>query len=271
MKILRHNWAIRFTHWVTALSISILLFTGFGQMPIYKRYFVDQLPGLGWTSNFLTTLDIHYYAAAVLIFISFFYAAYLLFSKKWDILPRQGDFRESLQIFAAMLGLAKEPDSDKYLAEQRLAFTVTAVSVLALIISGIIKVYKNLPETYVSVEVVFWTAQVHNLFTVILLLSIVVHLAAFLLKANRPLVPSIFTGMISADYIRSRHSKWWARLQQHGQITIENSAAQSEEEQGPCQPQEHNNTRKEDDVDVQPEHQNRSDTPGNPRSPSDSA
>lgn len=270
MKILRHNWAIRFTHWVTALSIFILLFTGFGQMPIYKRYFVVQLPGLGWTSNFLITLDIHYYAAAVSISISFFYAAYLLFSKKWDILPRRGDFRESLQIFAAMLGLAEEPESDKYLAEQRLAFMVTAVSVLALIISGIIKVYKNLPGTYLSSGVVFWTAQIHNLFTVILLLSIVVHLAAFLLKANRPLVPSIFTGMISADYIRSRHSKWWARLHP-GQVTIENTAAQSEEEQGPCQPQEHNDTRKEEDTDVQPEHQNWSDTSGNPRSPSDSA
>lgn len=220
MKIPRHNLAIRLTHWVTALSIFALFFSGFGQMPIYKRYFVDQIPGLGWSSNFLTTLDIHYYAAAVLIFISFFYATYLLLGKECDILPRRGDFRESLQIFAAMLGLAKEPESDKYLAEQRLAFTVTAVSVLALIISGIIKVYKNLPGTYLPVEVVFWTAQVHNLFTVILLLSIVVHLAAFLLKANRPLVPSMFTGMISADYVRSRHSKWWARLQQHGQITI---------------------------------------------------
>jgi formate dehydrogenase gamma subunit len=247
VKILRHKRAIRFTHWVTALSILALFFSGFGQMPIYKRYFVDQIPGLGWSSNFLITLNIHYYAAAALIFISFFYVTYLLLGKERDILPRRGDFRESLQIFAAMLGLAEEPESDKYLAEQRLAFAVTAVSVMALIISGIIKVYKNLPGTYLPVEVVFWAAQIHNLFTVILLLSIVVHLAAFIIKANRPLVPSIFTGRISADYVQKRHGKWWARLQEQGHTTIENPADPPEE---PRQPQEQINTQKEDDINV---------------------
>ena len=268
MKILRHKWAIRFTHWVTALSIFILFFTGFGQMPIYKRYSVDQLPGLGWSSNFLVTLELHYYAAAMLIFISFFYAAYLVLTKEYDILPRKGDFKESLQIFGSLLGLAEEPESDKYLAEQRLAFAVTAISVLALIASGLVKVYKNLPRTYLSPTAVFWAAQVHNLFTVILLLSIIVHLAAFILKANRPLVPSMFTGMISADYVRRRHGKWWARLQQqrHTNIEAENHTAQIDKEQAPCRPQGYNDTRKEDDADVQPENENRSNTAGGPRS-----
>ncbi|CFY04843.1 Di-haem cytochrome, transmembrane [Syntrophomonas zehnderi OL-4] len=212
MKIMRHNLAIRFTHWVTALSILVLFFSGFGQMPIYKRYYVDQLPGLGWSSDFLITLHIHYWAAAMLIFVVFYYAAYLSITKKWDIIPKKGDLRESMQIFAAILGLAEEPDSDKYLAEQRLAFVVTALSILVLIVTGIIKVYKNLPGNYLPPEVVFWTAQIHNLFTVILLLTIIAHLGAFLIKANRPLVASMFTGWISADYVRQRHGKWWSKL-----------------------------------------------------------
>jgi formate dehydrogenase gamma subunit len=223
MKIKRHNSAVRFTHWVTALSIFALLFSGFGQMPIYKRYFVDQLPGLGWSSNFYITLNIHYVAAFILIFVSFYYVAYLLTSKNLDILPRRGDFKESVQIFASMVGLAKEPENDKYLAEQRLAFSVTALSVFFLIVTGSLKVWKNFPGVYLAPETVFWLAQIHNLFTVILFLSIIVHLLAFLIKANRPLVPSMFTGKIDMEYVRKRHSKWWEKL---------NSEVKDEAEEG---------------------------------------
>ncbi|NLN88398.1 MAG: cytochrome b/b6 domain-containing protein [Syntrophomonadaceae bacterium] len=230
MKIKRHNLAIRFTHWMPALSIFVLIFTGFGQMPVYKRYFVDQLPGLGWSSNFLITLNIHYAAAMVLIFISAFYLTYLLRSKRFDIIPRRGDFKESVQIFASMVGLTEEPDNDKYLAEQRLAFAVTASSVLALIVTGLVKAYKNLPGVSFSPEAVFWLAQVHNLFTVILLLSIIVHLLAFLIKANRPLVPSIFTGQIDTEYVMHRHRKWWERINARAGLNLEDQAAQKEAE-----------------------------------------
>ncbi len=225
MRIKRHNLAVRFSHWVTAMSIFILLFTGFGQMPIYKRYYVDQIAGLGWSSNFQTTLYIHYMAAILLIFISFYYLAYLYFSKEWDILPKKGDFKESMQIFASMVGLAHEPENDKYLAEQRLAFAVTAFSILLLIVTGLIKVYKNLPGNELSVGLVFWTAQMHNLFTVILLLSIIVHLLAFLIKDNRPLAASMFTGNIGSYYVIMRHNKWWRRL-----IKIDQEHPQNESE-----------------------------------------
>ncbi|HPF20057.1 MAG TPA: cytochrome b/b6 domain-containing protein [Syntrophomonas sp.] len=212
MKIKRHHLAIRFTHWITALSILVLFFSGFGQMPLYKRYFVDQLPGLAWSSDFWVTLHLHYAAAIVLVFISIYYVTYLIATKKYDILPRQGDFKESLQIFKAMVGLAQEPESDKYLAEQRLAFAVTAFSIFALIVTGILKVYKNTVGASYSPDTIFWLAQIHNLFTVILLFSVIVHVLAFLLKPNRPLVISMFTGKIDRDYVIHRHGKWWRKL-----------------------------------------------------------
>ena len=213
MKIPRHNLQVRFTHWITVLSIFMLFFTGFGQMPVYKRYFIDQVPGLEWSSNYLITLNIHYYAAMVLIFISFFYMFYLLLSKETDILPRKGDFKESLIIFASLLGLAKEPQNDKYLAEQRMAFAVTGLSIAGLIVTGLIKVLKNLPDNNIPLQVSFWATQVHNIFTVILLISIVVHLLAFLIKDNRPLFLSMFNGKISLDYARHRHSLWIRRTE----------------------------------------------------------
>lgn len=212
MKIPRHNRAVRFVHWTAALSIFALLFSGFGQMPIYKRYYVDTLAGLSWSSNYAVTLAIHYYAAIALLFISAYYAIYLLFSRRWEIIPRRGDFRESLQIFGALLGLAKEPENDKYLAEQRLAFAVTAFAVLMLIVTGVAKAVKNLPGYQISADAAFWLAQIHNLFTVILFFSIIVHLLAFLIKDNRPLFLTMFTGTIDADYVKRRHRLWWERI-----------------------------------------------------------
>ena len=50
--------------------IAIALFTGFGNMPLYKRYFISDLPGMGWSSNFYINLYIHYLAGALLLGIA---------------------------------------------------------------------------------------------------------------------------------------------------------------------------------------------------------
>ncbi|MFC1798992.1 hypothetical protein ACFLZL_04215 [Thermodesulfobacteriota bacterium] len=44
----------------------LLALTGFGQMPIFKRYYIADLPGLGWLAKFYVTHYIHYLGAAVL-------------------------------------------------------------------------------------------------------------------------------------------------------------------------------------------------------------
>ena len=116
-------------------------------------------------------------------------------------------------ILLSLLGLAEEPDNDKYLAEQRMAFAVTAVSILGLIITGLIKVLKNLPDTSIPLSLSFWATQIHNILTVILLISVVIHLLAFLIKDNRPLFSSMFTGRISLDYAKHRHSLWINRIE----------------------------------------------------------
>lgn len=225
MKIQRHNLAIRFVHWLTAGSILALMFSGFMQMPLAKRYYIDTVPGLHWTSDYWITLNIHYGAAMILVFISMYYLTYLLISRRWDIIPRRGDFKESVQIFASMVGLAEEPENDKYLAEQRLAFALTAGSIVLLILSGGLKIYKNLAGVFIPENILFWTTSVHNLFTVILLISIIVHLLAFLIKDNRPLVASMFTGKIGAEYAAKRHRIWWNRLQSSAPNEKESEAA----------------------------------------------
>jgi hypothetical protein len=59
-----------------AFYMTLLLFmalSGFGQMPIFKRYYVADLPGLGWLAQFYVTHYIHYAGAAALLAIGAYY------------------------------------------------------------------------------------------------------------------------------------------------------------------------------------------------------
>jgi len=48
-------------------SIVILAVTGFGQMPIYSRYYVSSIPGMAWTGDFYVTHLLHYLFATVFL------------------------------------------------------------------------------------------------------------------------------------------------------------------------------------------------------------
>jgi len=57
-KIIRYIYMIIFT---------FLTLTGFAQMPIFKRYHIADIPGLGWLAQFYVTHAMHYIFAALLI------------------------------------------------------------------------------------------------------------------------------------------------------------------------------------------------------------
>ena len=42
------------------LTVLLLTLTGFGQMPIFKRYYIADIPGFGWLAQFYVTHYIHY-------------------------------------------------------------------------------------------------------------------------------------------------------------------------------------------------------------------
>ncbi|MEW6662210.1 MAG: formate dehydrogenase subunit gamma [Bacillota bacterium] len=211
-KVLRHNISVRLVHWLIALSTLVLLFSGFGQMPMYRRYMIDQLPGLAWSSDYSITLVMHYAAAFILIFAAFYHLVYTLLAKDFDIFPRRGDFKESLLIIKAMFGFGKEPENDKFLAEQRLAYAYIVSTLVLIIITGGVKVIKNLPGIWLPDNIIKLATFLHNLGTGLIIFGIIAHLAAFLLKDNRSLVVSIFTGKVDLDYVKRRHFRWYERL-----------------------------------------------------------
>lgn len=210
-QVKRHTTADRVVHWGAALSIFALIFSGVGQMPVYKRYMVADLPGMAWTANYPVTLFIHYVAAIVLMAVAAYHIVYAVKTRSFGLVPRKGDVKESAEIIAAMIKGKEEPPSGKFLAEQRLAYAFIAGVVGVLIITGIFKVAKNLPFIKLPHDFLVVNTMIHNIFTGLMIFGIIAHLGAFLLKPNRPLFKSMFTGTVDAEYARHRHSLWKAK------------------------------------------------------------
>lgn len=45
------------------------LFTGFGNMPLWGRYYVADVPGLGWSGDFFVNVNVHILAGGLLLAI----------------------------------------------------------------------------------------------------------------------------------------------------------------------------------------------------------
>lgn len=219
--IVRHTLGVRLIHWTITVSTFVLIFTGMGQMPVYRRYMVDQVPGLGWSSDFSVTLVLHYLAGIVLLFAAVYHLVYHGIRKDFNILPRRGDIRESYHIIKAMLTGCKEPPCHKYLAEQRLAYVFIAGALGLTIVTGILKVIKNLPSVYFSDGFLNGITMLHNVGTFLVIFGVVAHLGAFIFKENRNLLPSMFHGRVDLDYIRHRHCLWHDELCEKGVIAAE--------------------------------------------------
>ena len=101
----------------------ILLFTmgltGFGQMPIFKRYYIADIPGFGWLAQYYTTHYIHY-IGAIALFVFFVYAAVVY----WGLLRQRFQLTWAAYIRIALLAL--------------------------IAITGIFRVLKNLPDVVFS-------------------------------------------------------------------------------------------------------------------------
>jgi len=214
--VVRHSLLERIEHWAVALSGLVLLATGLFELPIARRYFITELPGLGWSGDFITSLNIHYAASVVFISACFFHLVYHGLLGHEGMIPRKGDLRASVEVIRSFFGRGKEPPFDKYLPEQRLAYAGMAVIVALLIFSGLVKTWKNLFDPSLSPVLVLTATWVHNGAFVLFLLAFVAHVAALILKPNRPMIRGIFTGSVRLDYARKRHPFWISRVEEEG-------------------------------------------------------
>ena len=120
--ITRHSAIELAEHWVLAISGLLLIFSGFGELPMYKRYMVTQIPGLSWAGDFFINLKIHYLSGIIFVSVMVFHAIYHGWLGHKGLLPKKGDVKASFLTILSMLGFGEEPKMDNYLPEQRLAY-----------------------------------------------------------------------------------------------------------------------------------------------------
>ena len=76
------NKGIRYLYGIT---IFFLALSGFGQMPIFKRYYIADIPGLAWLGQFYTTHYIHYLGAIVILALTAYLCVDFLLRQKANV------------------------------------------------------------------------------------------------------------------------------------------------------------------------------------------
>jgi len=135
----------RVLRWVYILILFVMTLTGFGQMPIFKRYYISDIPGMGWLAKFYVTHYIHYLGAIFLfILLAYFIVDYFLSGRK--------EFRltSSAYVRIALLG--------------------------GIVITGVFRVLKNLPDVVFSPGFTLSIDIFHLCFMLLYLLTALVFL-----------------------------------------------------------------------------------------------
>jgi uncharacterized membrane protein len=88
------NRAVRYVYLITVLFLTL---SGFGQMPVFKRYYIADIPGFGWLAQFYVTHYIHYLGAIlILALVSYMIIDYLILEKKSIHLTASGTVRGTI-------------------------------------------------------------------------------------------------------------------------------------------------------------------------------
>jgi len=232
--VLRHSAVELIEHWGIALSGLVLLLTGLFQLPMANRYYITSLPGLSWSGDYFISLQVHYLASVPFIALALFHLVYHGMRGDRGMIPKRGDIRTSVTVIKSFFGKGEEPPFHKYLPEQRLAYIGMALIIAMLILSGLVKTWKNVYAPDMPLAIVLTATWVHNIFFVLFILSFLGHIAAIVLQPNRPMVRGIFTGAVRLDYARHRHPLWMAEIEQAQTVftPIEHAASSSEHSQG---------------------------------------
>jgi heme A synthase len=130
----------RAMRWFYTATFVVLAFTGFGQMPIFKRYYLADIPGMAWAANFYLTHMIHYIGAIFLLgFVAYVFFVYLLVGRRTSKLTASAYVR--------------------------------IVLLAGIIMTGIFRVLKNLPDVTFSPNFTLFIDLSHLGFVMVYLLT----------------------------------------------------------------------------------------------------
>jgi hypothetical protein len=92
--------------WLYLAALTLVVLSGFGQMPIFKRFYLADLPGFGWTGEFYADLLVHYLASAgLLLALGYLGVDYFLTQRRRLRLTGSGLVRSALLAVALGSGV----------------------------------------------------------------------------------------------------------------------------------------------------------------------
>jgi thiosulfate reductase cytochrome b subunit len=133
-----HPLAVRVTHWVNALAIFVMVFSGwkiYNAAPFFDFLFPDALTLGGWLAG---ALQWHFAAMWLLAMNGLIYLAYGILSghlrrRMLPISPRA----LVADVLSALRGKLSHADLSVYNAAQKLAYLVAILLVIGLVLSGL--------------------------------------------------------------------------------------------------------------------------------------
>lgn len=211
----RHELIVMLEHWGIAISGIVLLMSGIFQLPSAARYKITAIPGFWWSGEFFFTLKLHYIASVVFVGLVLFHLVYHLLLQERAMIPQSGDVSESVKVLKTFITNQPEPPFGKYLPEQRLAYVAIAIPVLLLVVSGLIKTWKNIYAPDLDRTLLLWATWMHNVGFILFFMAFLGHVAALLIKPNRPMLRGMLTGRVTREYAEHRHPRWVSEIEKN--------------------------------------------------------
>ncbi|TWI33380.1 formate dehydrogenase subunit gamma [Paracoccus sulfuroxidans] len=196
----RYRGFTRANHWVTAISLILLLLSGLAFFSP-SLYFLTGLFGGGQTARWLHPI------IGVVLFFSFL----LLFVQLWRLnLPRPEDATWVGNIGELIRGEEEKlPELGKYNAGQKLIFWGMAGLIVVLIGSGIMIWEQYFPDL-VSIPVRRVALLIHSIAAVLIILLFILHVYAAIW--TRGTIRAMTRGSVTGGWAYKHHRKWLREL-----------------------------------------------------------
>ncbi|MBM3374545.1 MAG: formate dehydrogenase subunit gamma [Betaproteobacteria bacterium] len=195
--IRRYSDGERWNHWITAITFILLACSGLAFFhPSF--WFLSGVLGGGELSRFLHPI------IGVVMFVSFMIFALKKFSEN---LINQTDKQWLSQIGDVINNRDERlPEAGKYNAGQKAAYWVMLISMILLMGSGIVMWHEFFSHLF-SIAVVRAAIFVHAISSVVLILTIIVHVyAALWVKGS---MQAMLSGVVSRAWAKHHHPAWF--------------------------------------------------------------
>lgn len=191
-------------HWAVALGGVVLMATGILLGFLFVPRFADSLGIVGLAFN------LHYGGVLLVLFGISYHLTNHWLAAEYEIVPSVTDLGDSFRDIGYYLGLTEKPRAGKYLPIQKVSYVIWGVLLGVLAITGLVKSAGYVLA--VSPAIAGFMTLVHDIFALLAIVFLVVHVSVILMPSHLQLLRAQLTGWIPESYVREHHPDWYERL-----------------------------------------------------------